>query len=87
VAISWGNIPARLPGTDHRTPPQQPGRSAGRLLLITLALLIIIAALGLTLLSLIELKGWMLRLASVLVPVLIVAAATFLSVGDRLDRN
>jgi hypothetical protein len=63
------------------------GRSAGRLVLIALALLIIIAALGLTLLSLIELRGGILRLASIIVPVLIVAAATLLSVGDRLDRN
>jgi hypothetical protein len=47
----------------------------------------IVAAMGLTMLSLIELRGGILGLASVVVPVLIVAAATFLSVADRLGES
>jgi len=55
--------------------------------LVASALLIVVAALGLTLLSLIELTGAILGLASIIVPVLIVVAATFLSVADRLNRS
>jgi hypothetical protein len=89
VAISWGrSVLAPLPRV-HRTTSPDPHRkrSTERLVLVASALLSVVTALGLTLLSLIELTGAILGLASIIVPVLIVVAATFLSVADRLDRS